>query len=87
VDSLQQRPERGRAMAVVVGSRWGALAEQGEAGSGHGRRPPPALPVRIGRYCPCVGKLNSKQASKQACAFTYHQGQLIGTRACQVAGG
>jgi hypothetical protein len=22
------------------------------------------MPVRIGRYCPCVGKLNSKQASK-----------------------
>jgi hypothetical protein len=28
-------------------SRWGALAEQGEAG--------------IGRYCPYVDKLNSKQ--------------------------
>jgi hypothetical protein len=26
--------------------------------------PPPALPVRTGRYCPCVGKLNTK--SKQA---------------------
>jgi hypothetical protein len=44
-------------------SRWGALAEQGEAGSGLGRRPLPCL-VRIGRYCPCVGKLNSKQASE-----------------------
>jgi hypothetical protein len=29
-------------------SRLGALAEQGEAGSGHGHRPP-ALPVRTGR--------------------------------------
>jgi hypothetical protein len=36
------------------------------------RPPPPALPVRIGHYCPCVGELNSKQASKQAlhCAVT-----------------
>jgi hypothetical protein len=48
-------------MADGSRSRWGALAEQGEAGSGHGRFPP-ALPVQIGRYCPCVGKLNSKQA-------------------------
>jgi hypothetical protein len=34
-----------RARARDGGSRrhggWGALAEQGEAGSGHGRRPPP----------------------------------------------
>jgi hypothetical protein len=31
-----------------------------------GQVQPPALPVRTGRYCPCVGKLNSKQANAQA---------------------
>jgi hypothetical protein len=40
------------------------MAVVGRSGQrGHGRRPA-ALPVRIGRYCSCVGKLNSK--SKQA---------------------
>jgi hypothetical protein len=39
-------------------SRWGALAEQGEAGSGLGRYPLPWLPVRIGRWALLSFKLS-----------------------------
>jgi hypothetical protein len=38
-------------------SRWGALAEQGEAGSGHGRAPCPASADRALSYYPCVGSV------------------------------
>jgi hypothetical protein len=44
-------------MAVVVGSRWSTVAEQGEAGSGLGRRPLPCQ-CGAGAIAP-VGKLNS----------------------------
>jgi hypothetical protein len=47
----------------MVDGRWGALAEQGGAGSGF--PPPPALPARTGRCCPCVGKSTSKQDGKK----------------------
>jgi hypothetical protein len=58
VESLQWRPERGRAMAVAVGGEhWQSRAKRAAATAAG-----PALPVRVGRYCPCVGKLNSKQA-------------------------
>jgi hypothetical protein len=45
-------------------SRWGALAEQGEAGSGQRPRPPPrpALPFWTGGYCPCTGESSSNQS-------------------------
>jgi hypothetical protein len=53
-------------------SRWGAPAEQGEAGSGHGRRPLPCQSrVRIGRYCPCVGRLIKQQASSPCLVLSY----------------
>ena len=44
-------------------SRWGALAEQGEAGSGLGRRP---LPCQCGPgdIAPVCVELNSKQAGR-----------------------
>jgi hypothetical protein len=48
------RVHRGRPGGARCGSGGALLAVL--------RPPPPALPVRIGRYCPCVGKLN-KQAS------------------------
>jgi hypothetical protein len=53
---------------VVPFRAWGGAARstrlQGEAGGGPGHRPLPYHAVRIGRYCSCVGELNSKQASK-----------------------
>jgi hypothetical protein len=55
----------GKGLQVAPGNFAVAPASFTRAGrSGQRPRPPPpALPVRIGRYCPCVGKLNSKRAS------------------------
>jgi hypothetical protein len=49
--------------AIETGARARDGSERGEAGSGLAP-PPPALPMRSGCYCPCVGKFKSKQQAK-----------------------
>jgi hypothetical protein len=52
-----------------AGAQWQLERVGGTGGAGRSgqrpRPPPPALSVRSGRYCPCVGKFKSKQASKE----------------------
>jgi hypothetical protein len=58
------RPERPDARWQLM--RVGRTGSAGRSGQ-RPQPPPPALPVQSGRYCPCVGKFKSKQAS--SCFF------------------
>jgi hypothetical protein len=56
VDIIQQRPERGRAMAVGIGGEHPGGSGQRAAASAAA----PALPVLTGRWCSCLGDLNTR---------------------------